>query len=274
MKRALLFLLGFLVGGGVTDAAQVVITSDPPGATICAGDKQLGTTPLTTDLAPGPDVLTSRFGSLTPVTETVTSEEGQPTSFHFQHLYGTLIVNSDRTDATLKSDGADFGHPPAPLFVSPGTHKIFLTASNAPDKTRSVDVAQGQQASVKIDFAGASPETITVGPSPTANPSASPAPAKATPTPKPASIEVWQDPSAIPLTGAGSHGKPSTEPKRSAEANQPKPISSPATGPKRAIVALISVSPAPTPDPATDKALLESERKATETALNVEKQKN
>jgi hypothetical protein len=43
-----------------------------------------GSVQVTTDLAPGPNVLTSRFGSLTPVTETVTSEEGQPTSFHFQ----------------------------------------------------------------------------------------------------------------------------------------------------------------------------------------------
>jgi hypothetical protein len=132
----LLFFTLIVAAATVTKAGQVVLTSDPPGASIYAGDKQLGTTPLTMDLPSGPTVLTSRFGSLAPVTETVTSDEEQASSFNFQHAYGILIVSSDREDAELTIDAAAFGHPPALLFVTPGTHKVFLTAPNAPDESR------------------------------------------------------------------------------------------------------------------------------------------
>jgi pimeloyl-ACP methyl ester carboxylesterase len=128
---------------------------------------------LTADLPPGPIEVTSRFGALAPVVQTLTPDDAQVVAFHFKHSYGTLIVSSDRADATLTIDGANFGHPPALVFLPPGTHKVFITATNAPNKTRSVDVMEGQRASVEIHFTGASPETATSGPSPTV--SASPA---------------------------------------------------------------------------------------------------
>jgi hypothetical protein len=259
----LLFFTLIVAAATVTKAGQVVLTSDPPGASIYAGDKQLGTTPLTMDLPSGPTVLTSRFGSLTPVTETVTSDEEQASSFNFQHAYGILIVSSDREDAELTIDAAAFGHPPALLFVTPGTHKVFLTAPNAPDKTRSVDVAQGQRASVEIHFSGPSPETITRGP----GPSPSPARSNATPTPTPKSsseMTVWQEPPPV-IPMAQTEAKPSPEPKPSPNESKPartQPVSTPL---KRGRVALVSPSPTPTLDPAKAKAALE-------TTLQAEKQ--
>ena len=40
--------------------------------------------------------ITSRWGSLEPVTATVIPEKGQTVVHRFEHLYGTLIVESDR----------------------------------------------------------------------------------------------------------------------------------------------------------------------------------
>jgi hypothetical protein len=102
-------------------------------------------------------------------------------------------VSSDRADAALTIDGTNFGHPPALVFLTPGTHKVFITATNAPDKTRSVDVVEGQRASVEIHFTGSSPETVTSGPSPTV--SASPAKASSSPTAPPVKASPKPKPS-------------------------------------------------------------------------------
>jgi len=271
----LTLLLSVVNVATISKGGEVVLTSDPPGSAIFAGGKQLGTTPLTADLPPGPIEVTSRFGTLAPVVQTLTPDDAQVVAFHFKHSYGTLIVSSDRADAALTIDSTNFGHPPALVFLTPSTHKVFITATNAPDKRRSVDVAEGQRATVEIHFTGASPETVTSGPSPTV--SASPAkastsptapPVKASPKPKPSpQLTVWQEPpSALPLTG----GPPS--PRVSVQASpQPKASQIPPRSTSR--LALAEPSPSVTPDPAKAKALLETEWKAKENALAAEKQR-
>ena len=104
-------------------------------------------------------VITSRWGSLASVTATVTPEKGQAVVHRFEHVYGTLIVESDRMDAVLRVDGEDYGNVPRLLLLSPGRHKVFLQAANAPDKTREVEVKVGYRTTVRINFAGGSPET-------------------------------------------------------------------------------------------------------------------
>jgi hypothetical protein len=261
-----------------------VLTSDPPGSTIFAGEKQLGITPLTTDLPPGPIEVTSRFGVLAPVVQTITPDDAHVVAAHFKHSYGTLIVSSDRGDAALTIDGANFGRPPALVFLAPGQHKVFLTATNAPDKTRNVDVIEGQRASVEIHFTGSSPETTTSGPSPTVSPSparasSSPAPSpsvppvKASPKPKPSPQSiVWQEPPTTPLASASPSPTASASPKVNIQATpQPKASQTPTrTQPK---LARAQSSPASTPDPVKAKALLETEWKAKESALAAEKQR-
>ncbi len=260
---------------------EVVLTSDPAGSTIFAGGKQLGTTPLTADLPSGPIEVTSSFGSLAPVVQTLTPDEAHVVAFHFTHAYGTLIVSSDRGDAALTIDGTDFGHPPALVFLTPGPHKVFITAANAPDKTRNVDVVEGQRASVEIRFTGSSPETTTSGPSPTVSPSparassspaASPSvtPANASPKPKPSpQLLVWQEPPTLPLATA------SPSPKVNAQASpQPKVSETPARNRPKLVRA--EPSPSATPDPAKAKAeyaLLQREWKAKQSALAAEKQR-
>jgi hypothetical protein len=115
---------------------------------------------------------------LAPLTATVIPVKGQTVAHRFEHLYGTLIVESDRDDAALKIDEERRGNVPTILFLSPGRHKLLLTAANAPDKTREVEIKVGYQTSVRINFAGGSPETdiepeTAPRPSPTSAPAGS-----------------------------------------------------------------------------------------------------
>jgi hypothetical protein len=108
-------IVAFVAAGllaGSSKAQTVVVTSDPPGATILLrGAVEVGRTPLSLHLLPGlPMQVMSRWGSLAPLTATVTSETEQAVVHRFEHVYGTLIVVSDRMDAVLRVDKVDYGN--------------------------------------------------------------------------------------------------------------------------------------------------------------------
>ena len=267
------------------NGAEVVITSDPPGSVISAGGKELGITPLTLDLPSGQSLeMTSRFGPLGPLTQTVTPSEGQIVAYQFKQAYGTLVVTCERTDAALVIDGTGYGHPPAVVLVSPGRHKLFITASNAPDKTREVELKAGERATVEMDFSGGSPETTkTSAPldSPSPSPTVSPSPKSRVPRPSAADRTrvVWEEPP--PLIAAATEPAKSEPiaaplPKRKAVAKQEKKAS--------AHVALVSQSgntekrkadpspsPSTVPDPAAARNELRLQWQAKEEALKLEK---
>jgi hypothetical protein len=177
MKRQriaqLIFVLIAIVPLVVAKGGQVVLTSDPAGSTIYLGGVKIGSTPLVLNLVNGlPIKITSRFGTLAPIEQTVIPDENV-LSYRFCHLYGTFVVSSDRSDAALAIDGVDFGHPPNLLFLSPGQHKLIIRAPDAPDKTRTFEVKGGYRTSVEINFSGGSPETTI---EPEASPAGSPSP--------------------------------------------------------------------------------------------------
>jgi hypothetical protein len=287
LRWAITLLWALLVGA---NGAEVVITSDPPGSVISAGGKELGITPLTLDLPGGQPVeMTSRFGPLGPLTQTLTPSDDQIVAYQFKHEYGTLVVTCERIDAALVIDGTGYGHPPAVVLVSPGRHKLFMTASNAPDKTREVELKAAERATVEMDFSGGSPETTktSVGPqsapedSPSPAPTASPNSKSRVPRPSPADRTrvVWEEPPPlIPAAADPANPEPSAAPlpKRKAVAKQLRKAS--------AHVALVSEggntekrkagpspSPAPVPDPAEARNELKERWQAKEEALKLEK---
>ena len=273
------------------NGAEVVITSDPPGSVISAGGKELGITPLTLDLPSGQPVeMTSRFGPLEPLTLTLTPSEGQIVAYQFKHAYGTLVVTCERTDAALVIDGTGYGHAPAVVLVSPGRHKLFMTATNAPDKTREVELRAGERATVEMDFSGGSPETTKTSVSPKASPvDLSSPPPQTSPSPRDRGREaspadrtkvVWEEPPPlIPAATDPAKLEPRAAPlpKRKAAAKREDKISTQ--------VALVSESgkvgkrkvvpsPSPTAAPDTVKALaqLKERRLAEEEELKLEKE--
>jgi hypothetical protein len=266
---------------------EVVITSDPPGSVISAGGKELGITPLTLDLPSGQPVeMTSRFGPLGPLTQTLTPSEGQIVAYQFKHEYGTLVVTCERIDAALLIDGTGYGHPPSVVLLSPGRHKLFLTASNAPDKTREVELNAGERATVEMDFSGGSPETTktSVSPqsapvdSPSPVPTASPSP-KSGPKPADRTRVVWEEPPPlIPAAPDPANPEPSAAPlpKRKPVAKQVKKASARValvsqSGNAGRRKAGLSPSPAPVPDPAEARNELRERWQAKEEELKLEK---
>src|SRR5215469_11488251 len=132
-KRLVVWLVAAGLLAVASNAQTVVLTSDPPGSTILLrGGVEVGQTPLSLNLLSGtPMEITSRWGSLAPVTATVIPEKGQTLVHRFVHEYGTLIVESDRENAALRIDGEDCGNVPRLLLLSPGRHKVFLQAADA-----------------------------------------------------------------------------------------------------------------------------------------------
>lgn len=239
---------------------SVELTSDPAGATILVGGSKLGTAPLTANLPTEPVEVTSRFGTLVPVVQTLVPDAERVVSFHFKHSYGTLLASSDRTDAVLIVDGVDYGHPPAQLFLAPGNHKLLLSAPNAPDKTRRVDLMEGQRASVQINFGPMIGEVAPVsnsGGSPTPTPANSASVTPATPvntpnpptgTPHPVQLASRSTPAPTPSPAStpapesnqssGNPSLPSPTPETSASGSEEKPMIPPANAEQ---------SPLPTP---------------------------
>ncbi|MGA7126035.1 MAG: PEGA domain-containing protein [Chthoniobacterales bacterium] len=239
---------------------SVELTSDPAGATILVGGSKLGTAPLTANLPTEPVEVTSRFGTLVPVVQTLVPDAERVVSFHFKHSYGTLLASSDRTDAVLIVDGVDYGHPPAQLFLAPGNHKLLLSAPNAPDKTRRVDLMEGQRASVQINFGPTIGEVAPVsnsGGSPTPTPANSASVTPATPvntpnpptgTPHPVQLASRSTPAPTPSPAStpapesnqssGNPSLPSPTPETSASGSEEKPMIPPANAEQ---------SPLPTP---------------------------
>jgi hypothetical protein len=232
---------------------SVELTSDPAGATIFVGGSKLGTTPLTASLPIGPVEVTSRFGALVSIVQTLVPDAERAVSFHFKHSYGTLLVSSDRADSVLIVDGVDYGHPPAQLFLAPGNHKLLLSAPSAPDKTRRVDLLEGQHANVQINFGPMVGEVAAIsntGGAPTPTPARSASLAAATPasTPRPVQLAVQPTPTSTPPPvsapvqesnrTAASSSMPTPTPEESASGLEEQPAIPPAK---------VEANPPPTP---------------------------
>jgi hypothetical protein len=242
---------------------SVELTSDPSGATIFVDGAKLGTAPLSANLPLGPVEVSSRFGALGSVVQTLVPDPQRTVSFHFKHSYGTLLVSSDRADAVLIVDGLDFGHPPAQLFLAPGNHKLLLSAPSAPDKTRRVELIEGQHVNEQIDFGAANSEVAAVsnaGGSPTPTPPPTPpnnvASTSATPasTPPPPQLAARTTPTPQPVSSpslesnriSGSSSSPLPTPQKSVSGSEEQPAIPPVNseGPP---------SPALTPGPESPK---------------------
>jgi PEGA domain len=218
---------------------SVELTSDPAGATIFVGGSKLGTAPLTANLPIGPVEVTSRFGTLVSVVQTLVPDAQRAVSFYFKHSYGTLLVSSDRADSVLIVDGVDYGHPPAQLFLAPGNHKLLLSAPSAPDKTRRVDLLEGQHVNVQINFGPMVGEVAAVsnsGGSPAPTPASSASVTAAMPASTPRPVQLAAQPTPTPASApvpesnrtAASSSMPSPTPEKSASGSEEQPAIPPA----------------------------------------------
>jgi hypothetical protein len=136
---------------------NVTLKSDPPGATIYLAGAAIGKTPLTYSLPLIPVELTSKIGSLPPVTQRVTPDPSGNSVVEFKHVYGLLSVTADRADAEVLIGGINLGRVPIEGILPPGKHQIIVRASGAADQARTADIQASRRQSMQFTFTGGGP---------------------------------------------------------------------------------------------------------------------
>jgi serine/threonine protein kinase len=136
---------------------NVTLKSDPSGATIYLAGAAIGKTPLTYSLPLTPVELTSKIGSLAPVTQRVTPDPNGTSVVEFKHVYGLLSVTTDRADAEVLIGGINLGRVPIEGILPPGKHQVLVKAPGAADQVRTADIQANRRQSVQFTFEGGGP---------------------------------------------------------------------------------------------------------------------
>jgi serine/threonine protein kinase len=133
---------------------NVTLKSDPSGATIYAAGVAIGKTPLTYNLPQAQVELTSKIGSLAPVTQQFTPNPSGGSVVEFKHIYGLLSISADRADAEVLIGGISLGRPPIEGILPPGKHQVVVKAAGAPDQARTADIQANHRVVMQFTFGG------------------------------------------------------------------------------------------------------------------------
>jgi hypothetical protein len=203
---------------------SVALKSDPAGATIYFAGTALGQTPLTVSLPVAQIELTSKIGSLAPITQRLVPDPSGNTVVEFKHTYGLLSVTCDRSDADVVVGGIDLGKPPIEGILPPSKQSVVLKVEGRPDQVRTADIQAGKRVVLEFAFGGAAPAETTASP---ANNSEEQVP-RASPVETPANQEgVPPNPTNTVFpgrSGTTNQATPSATPTASVT---PKPTSTP-----------------------------------------------
>jgi serine/threonine protein kinase len=143
---------------------SVTLKSDPAGATVYFAGTALGRTPLTVNLPMAQIELTSKIGSLTPITQRLIPDPSGNTVVEFKHTYGLLSVTCDRPDADVVIGGVDLGKPPIEGILPPSKQSVVVKVEGRPDQVRTADIQAGKRVVLEFTFGGAAPAETTASP--------------------------------------------------------------------------------------------------------------
>lgn len=139
--------------------ANVSLKSDPAGATIYLAGAAIGKTPLNYTLPLAQVELTSKIGSLAPVTQRFTPDPDGGSVIEFKHTYGLLSITSDRADAEVLIGGVNLGRVPIEGILPPGKHQVVVKTPGSPDQTRTAEVQANHRQVMQFAFGGGVSET-------------------------------------------------------------------------------------------------------------------
>ena len=143
---------------------SVALKSDPAGATVYFAGTALGQTPLTVNLPVAQIELTSKIGSLTPITQRLVPDPSGNTVVEFKHTYGLLSVTCDRPDADVVIGGIDLGKPPIEGILPPSKQSVVVKVEGRPDQVRTADIQAGKRVVLEFTFGGAGPAETSASP--------------------------------------------------------------------------------------------------------------
>jgi serine/threonine protein kinase len=136
--------------------ANVSLKSDPSGATIYLAGAPIGKTPLNCALPLAQVELTSKIGSLAPVTQRFTPDPDGSSVIEFKHTYGLLSITADRADAEVLIGGINLGRAPIEGILPPGKHQVVVKAPGSPDQARTAEVQANHRQVMQFAFGGGS----------------------------------------------------------------------------------------------------------------------
>jgi serine/threonine protein kinase len=136
--------------------ANVSLKSDPSGATIYLAGAPIGKTPLNCALPLTQVELTSKIGSLAPVTQRLTPDPDGSSVIEFKHTYGLLSITADRADAEVLIGGINLGRAPIEGILPPGKHQVVVKAPGSPDQARTAEVQANHRQVMQFAFGGGS----------------------------------------------------------------------------------------------------------------------
>jgi len=134
--------------------ANVSLKSDPSGATIYLAGAAIGKTPMSCTLPLAQVELTSKIGSLAPVTQRFTPDPDGSSVVEFKHTYGLLSITSDRTEAEVLIGGIDLGHAPIEGILPPGKHQVVVRVAGSPEQARTAEIQANHRQVMQFTFGG------------------------------------------------------------------------------------------------------------------------
>jgi formylglycine-generating enzyme required for sulfatase activity len=136
--------------------ARVTVSSVPAGATVWADDRELGTTPLETELDAGRYTLSLVHPEFRRFESPITVVAGQPLAIGPVELGmpdGRLVVQSRPSGADVSIGGRYRGRTPLTVSVPPGVpQEVLLTLAGHAPATQSVAVESRAERRIAVDL--------------------------------------------------------------------------------------------------------------------------
>ncbi len=139
------------------ELAILVVTTEPPGATVYVDRQELGAvgrTPRRVAVVPGSHTLVLHRDSYGPAREEVTAAVGERTESRvvLERLVAELIVESEPAGATVHLAGRDepLGTTPLRALLPVGSAEVVIRREGYVEQARVVDVVDGQPARLSV----------------------------------------------------------------------------------------------------------------------------
>ncbi|HSF19114.1 MAG TPA: PEGA domain-containing protein [Vicinamibacteria bacterium] len=144
--------------------ASITFLSEPAGATVLTGGRARGSTPMTVDLAEGPQDYEIALSGYKPHRGRVQVEARKSQTIGPVPLVladGTLKLLSVPGESNVTVDGTYRGQTPLELDVSPGTsHRVELTRSGYESKALDVEVPSGEIRTMTVELEARSGDVL------------------------------------------------------------------------------------------------------------------
>lgn len=152
-------------GGGLVETlaveleprwAPITFSSEPSGATVRVGGKNVGSTPVTADILEGGHSYEVVLAGYKPYRSRFVVEAGVSKSLPVVRLTpadGNLVLTSEPSGASVTVDGVYLGQTPLDVFLSPGQmHEIDVSEAGYESQTHEVIVRSGSSTTLAVEL--------------------------------------------------------------------------------------------------------------------------